>query len=259
MKRENYYRIFKVNRLIDESTIIDVMKNINIKNHGTAFEWYQVKTTDRKIAINTGFYTWFIGDPCSNGNAKISKGTLCQHILPIVTCPNCGKCLQDCYVMKAMLQYDTALIHHMLYTYLAQHDPEKYIDIIINQINRMNKKKFQIAQFRIHESGDFFNDAYFHAMERLVNTFPEIQFFTYTKTHYRIQAKNFNLVDSWIIWKGKKRINFDDEEIIKQISKDLNIPICPCGRKNFKDSKEKVCCNTCKLCLKLPYVLFVKH
>ena len=121
---------------------------------------------------------------------------------------------------------------------------------------------------RVHASGDFFSIDYINAWYVIASQFPNIKFWTYTKTRGVMGAQwdialdrleslpNFNIVDSMPC--GKR--NFGDMEYITELADEIETKtgekafICPCGRDD--SIKCGAGCNACATC---KYVLFKQH
>lgn len=118
----------------------------------------------------------------STGNMKM-KDVLIFSIPAVITCPyHTEQCKQRCYAKKAERLYPQTLParHRNLE---ATHETTFAADMIA-EIYKMNSKRKKYKMFRIHESGDFYNEKYFQAWLKVIVEFPEIQFLAFTKSTF---------------------------------------------------------------------------
>lgn len=96
------------------------------------------------------------------------------------TCPNAGLCASGCYARSGAYLFSNvakkfeerlAITLQDNFSELMQLD----IDIVIK------KAKGQKIFIRIHDSGDFYNEAYYSKWRAIMNNNPEITFYAYTK------------------------------------------------------------------------------
>lgn len=142
----------------------------------------------------------------SFGNKKLPKTTLIFNLPAVNTCP--GKtefCKKNCYALKAERIYPQVLParKHNLKLTLT----ENFIPSMIETIQKdhffksgKNKGKAKIETVRIHESGDFYSQAYLNAWYVIALEFPSIKFYAYTKSfHLNFAGKpsNFVLIGSF--------------------------------------------------------------
>jgi len=68
---------------------------------------------------------------------------------------------------------------------------------LTNTVNKFLEKKPQLPYFRLHYSGDFFSEDYAKAWKQVVETFPQVKFWVYTRTFsvvkYFADLENFTL------------------------------------------------------------------
>ena len=112
-------------------------------------------------------------------------GTILENgsLKDFTTCPGAGVCARFCYAQKGF--YSMKLVklsqnRKLQFILDSMHDPKKleifsamvYSDILRNGYNTI----------RIHDSGDYFSVPYFNFLSKyLINKFPNIQFYSYTK------------------------------------------------------------------------------
>ena len=174
------------------------------------------------------------------GNLKLYKNILCFNLPPIRTCPHHSKCAKECYAKRATVQYsgkNSVAYRNEVNYRLAREMQEELKDQLQSKIDQLKgKKNFAV---RIHESGDFFSQAYIDLWNDVVKSNPDVLFYAYTKTESMFDFsklksnKNFNLVSSYVTVDGKQTINFAPQDEINFIKAKLseegiNIPICPC-------------------------------
>ena len=92
-----------------------------------------------------------------------------------------------CYAARAEAQYPATRAQHWSnYNLLrAQKTTDKYVSLILKSIVHAftdSKKGFKLKLFRIHESGDFFNQPYFDAWVEVAKALPNTTFYAYTKS-----------------------------------------------------------------------------
>jgi hypothetical protein len=131
----------------------------------------------------------------SNGNKKMSLPTFS---LPArQTCPGCTtQCAAKCYARKAEIAYPGVLPSRKR-NWLATKQ-SAFVTGMIAIVKRKGKK-----WFRIHESGDFYSQAYLEKWVEIVAACPEVKFLAFTKSfHLDFSAaqklKNLSLV--WSVW-----------------------------------------------------------
>src|SRR5574343_650785 len=112
----------------------------------------------------------------SRGNRKLKQGYLIWNLPAVKTCPgSTAICRKLCYARKAERVYPDVLPCRMS----NYHDSKKesFTDDMIMLIEKTLKtyKKFN-GYFRVHESGDFYNQKYLDSWFKIVAQFPEIKF-----------------------------------------------------------------------------------
>lgn len=120
----------------------------------------------------------------STGNRKMNKGFLIWNIPAVKTCPGCTKiCATKCYARKAEIAYPDALPSRE--RNLEDAKMESFADDMIYTIGRkVRRSKTFKGFFRVHESGDFFNQEYLDAWKRIASAFPSIKFLAFTKSFH---------------------------------------------------------------------------
>ena len=180
----------------------------------------------------------------STSNKKISK-TIIFNIPAIHTCPFAtGECKKSCYAMKAQRMYPNVRISRDRNFQFSLQD--NFVSDMIEKIKSYNGK---YKYFRIHESGDFYNQKYVDKWMEIAASFPDIKFLAYTKSYpYDYSNKPKNLTIRYSIWEDTKKIN---DTLPKAYMSDV------------KEAKGKTCketCGDCRYCWDSPDdVIFIKH
>jgi hypothetical protein len=138
----------------------------------------------------------------STGNIKI-QNTFIWSIAPIDTCPGATDlCKKYCYAMKAYRQYPSTKTAWDINTALARTGEFKQqVTDYLNKELASKRKTAQFKHFRIHESGDFFNQEYLNQWMQVAEQFPEIEFLAYTKSSWLdFSARPANMVIYFSQW-----------------------------------------------------------
>jgi hypothetical protein len=182
------------------------------------------------------------------GNAKISKDCLIS-CLPTEICFGCNKQCAGCYAKKAEIRFPNALQSRR--RKLAQTKSDNFVADAVAEIRKSNKK-----YVRIHESGDFYDQAYIEKYVDIVKALPDVKFYAYTKKDKKLnfsallKLDNFNLIVS----NTPMGLNYGDMDYCKKLVKDHGYKLCPCGI-----DKTVVCMGDCKYCADHDKVCFLKH
>lgn len=132
----------------------------------------------------------------SFGNKKLPKSTMIFNIPARVTCP--GKtafCNTSCYALKAERMYKAVLPARRHNFEASRIDS---FDLNMHELIQKHQKK--IKQVRIHESGDFYNQAYLLKWYMIALNNPGLTFYAYTKSfhlNFAGKPKNFVLIASF--------------------------------------------------------------
>ena len=211
------------------------------------------KTRTRCHAINYDGTEIYVSDLLSYGNDKLSSNIAIFDLPAIETCLNCGDCKHDCYAMKAQRQYPDTYTKRALNYYIAEKRPYTFEALVVCQLAYKPR-----PYVRIHSSGDFFSQEYIDAWARIVATFPEIQFYSYTKVDHLFDfsnltsLSNFNLVRS-VLPCGSQ--NFGPKKDIIHLAKKHKAAVCPYGLINQKVK----CGDKCRACMTREHVVFLQH
>jgi len=125
------------------------------------------------------------------GNKKLPKTTGIFNIPSRITCPGrTAFCENKCYALKAERLYPQVLPFRKR-NFEASRRPD-FPDLMIKAIGSRPGK---INMIRIHESGDFYSQAYLDKWIRIAGAFPDLIFYAYTKSFYlNFTGKPSNLI-----------------------------------------------------------------
>ena len=160
-------------------------------------------------------------------NSKLKKTKFFQWTLPALTasvldkgelkvmktCPMAGACANACYACQGGYVFKSSMVAHTRNLQYYLDDSDSLALDIIDQI----KRKKSIRAFRIHDSGDFFNREYAMWWLNIINQFPSITFYAYTKNVSMFKAMklegiipaNFTIIYSY----GGKQDNLINPKI----------------------------------------------
>lgn len=131
----------------------------------------------------------------SPGNMKMSCPTFS---LPArQTCPGCtAMCAAKCYARKAEQAYPTVLPCRK--DNFQQTKAGRFVSLMIPIVE---KKAAGVGLFRIHESGDFYSQAYLGKWFEICRALPHIRFLAFTKSfHLDFADKPDNLQIVASVW-----------------------------------------------------------
>jgi len=102
-------------------------------------------------------------------------------------------CASVCYATQGAYVYPNVQASRAYNFDIAQHNPG-FQDMLIHDL-----KLIKQSSIRMHDSGDFFNQAYLNAWIAAMKQFPDKQFYAYTKSlhlDYSAKPDNFQIVQS---------------------------------------------------------------
>ena len=113
----------------------------------------------------------------SKGNHKLPNDIAIWNLPRRKTCPGATElCKRYCYAGKAERQYEAVIpFRERNYKKSLQAD---FPELIISALKRMRV----VRAVRIHESGDFYNQAYLDKWTKIAKALPNITFTAYTKS-----------------------------------------------------------------------------
>ena len=183
------------------------------------------------------------------GNKKIGKNVY-QWSMNTSTCA--CKC-EDCYGTKGCYCFPSVQKCLAMNTDIARHYLDFFKRAIIAQLSTLKDG----TEIRIHVVGDFFSLEYVMTWHEIIEMFPNLVFWTYTKTKHENafnDLDNANIVKSLV--DGK--LNFGKCSHVMELYEDLkakgkSVHICKCG----VDDEQH--CEGCHMCSLSEYVLFLEH
>lgn len=131
----------------------------------------------------------------TNSNKDLARDGIFTFTLPalsgmvggrrVVTCPEAGKCAAICYARHGSYTWPVVRAAH-----------ERNLAYIVEDIEGweaamtadLTSKRYVGKNVRIHDSGDFFSDAYLMAWLRIIRATPKTFFYAYTKEVARVRA-----------------------------------------------------------------------
>ena len=123
-----------------------------------------------------------IGLPALKGLGYDEKN---QKFVIINTCPGAGKCKVYCFAMKGgYVQYVPVNTTQTRQLNFLLNDPNGYKNMLSNEIRvavEKNSIKNVKTVIRWHDAGDFFSPDYLNLAYSVANTFPDVDFYAYTK------------------------------------------------------------------------------
>jgi hypothetical protein len=94
------------------------------------------------------------------------------------TCPSAGICAQVCYARHGTYTWRQVKAKHQANLTFVLDDLPGWERAMVAELGA---RRFHGAWIRIHDSGDFFSDAYTLAWLRIIRARPEVNFYAYTK------------------------------------------------------------------------------
>ena len=211
-----------------------------------------MKNTKTKIELNKNIYI-------SEGNRKLGRNEneyfLIWNLPAVTTCPyRTSQCEKLCYAKKAERIYPQVLPCRERNFIESQKTSFSYdmIQSIKAMINKPKNKGKQ-AYFRIHESGDFYNQEYVNKWIYIASQIPEVQFMAYTKSvkyfEHIMDTIPKNMVIRFSLWE-------DTDPKSKKLADKLQLPIYTAFEKHELDNivlttaylKCECDCTVCKKC-----------
>lgn len=152
----------------------------------------------------------------SLGNAKL-QDTFLWSIPPVSTCPGAtDQCKKDCYALKAYRRFPTAKKSYDHNYELTKQD--NFADLIVHYLFTEKQSKRKTARyeyFRVHESGDFYNQNYLNKFIEIAKRAPHIKFLAYTKSGWLDFSK---LPTNFVV-----RLSLWDDSNTKKIAQALDV------------------------------------
>lgn len=184
-----------------------------------------------------------------NGNEKVGKKVKTWSMNTSTCCCHCA----DCYGEKGCYNFPSVKASLEFRTTLAR----VYMGFLERALTAQCETFKDGTEIRIHVVGDFFCLEYVQMWKRIVKKFPELIFWTYTKTEYDDafdKYDNANIVKSIV----NGELNFGECSHVMRLYEELktqgkSVHICRCG----VDDEQH--CEGCHKCSISEFVLFLKH
>jgi len=133
----------------------------------------------------------------SRGNKKLPKTTAIFNLPSVETCPGSTEsCRKLCYAKQAEAMYPTVLPARN--RNLLASKEAYFVYKIAEELTPLVKRQ-KIDTVRIHESGDFYSQAYVNKWLTIARIFPTIQFYAHTRSYmfdYSKAPKNIRFIAS---------------------------------------------------------------
>lgn len=199
------------------------------------------------------------GDLLTDSNVKVKAYLF--SLPPIKSCLNCDSCKTDCYATKAYNQYPSAKALWDFNFHLVQNDLPELSRRLRLQLDRIAKGKNTKKVVRIHQSGDFYTQAYLDMWSDIARSYPMIKFYGYTKVDKILDFSAFESLPNVAIVRslidGKYR-NYGTVNYVERMKHKVFAIVCPA---THGENKAEIKCGVqCSACInKGTKVLFVQH
>jgi len=224
-----------------------------------------IPSYDRSLPLTIGDnVVWVNKNRLTTGNEKLVNiwifDTPAGSIEVAGSCLNSSTCEHDCYAKQQQLQYRWVRLFRLINLYMLMHDRELLLHRIEKQMKLALKK---IDTFRIHSSGDFYEQSEITFWDEFIQNHPELKFYAYTKVDKildfdRIESNdNFNLIPSMIEHNGVRHRNFGRMDYVLRIAEKTNGFLCPA---TMPETKGTIKCNKgCTYCVTEKKPIFLIH
>lgn len=115
------------------------------------------------------------------------------------TCPNAGACAVGCYARQGAYVWPAVKAAYEA-RYQATKNAAQFYLLMVDEIKRVSKTADRDGKqlvIRVHDAGDFYSKDYFNAWIGIVQSFPKVTFYAYTKQvemlRDEVLPKNFKL------------------------------------------------------------------
>lgn len=117
----------------------------------------------------------------------------------LMTCPNASKCAVGCYAKSGA--YAWPAVKNAYESRLKAALSPEFNQLMTAELQKLIKRKnIKKLVVRIHDSGDFFSAEYLAAWLNIIQAFPSVEFYAYTKMislfKNRLLPKNFRVIFS---------------------------------------------------------------
>lgn len=162
----------------------------------------------------------------------------------------CGRLCNGCYAHREQQRYPTVLPARTM-----RYEASLQLDFVSRIKSEINSLKSKPKYFRIHASGDFYDQAYINKWVSIIQSFPAIVFYAYTKRKKTFDFSQLESLPNCIIIDSFHfgRLNYGELEKAPS-----NAFICP-----HQKGSSVVCGQSCTYCMtktaQANSVYFVKH
>ena len=199
------------------------------------------------------------GDLMTDSNVKVKAYLF--SLPPIKSCLNCASCKTDCYATKAYNQYPSAKALWDFNFDLVQNDLPQLYSRLTKQLDKIVASKTSKKVVRIHQSGDFYTQAYLDMWASIASKYPSIKFYGYTKVDKILDFAAFEALPNVAVVRslidGKYR-NYGTIDYVQRMKHKVFAIVCPA---TYGENKADIKCGVqCGACInKGTKVLFVQH
>jgi len=187
-----------------------------------------------------------VGLPALKGLAVDEKK---DKFVIVNTCPGAGQCKTFCYAMKGgYVQWKAVSMNQSRMLNYLLNDPKGFADQMKAELTKAQKSAAKAGDqviVRWHDAGDFFSPQYLALGYDIARSFPDIEFYAYTKLAGVAQGEapdNFRMNFSQGAKRGEeKQIDFKKVKHSKVVPKDMFYDlIAKDGNKLVKDDKGRM-------------------
>lgn len=105
------------------------------------------------------------------------------------TCPGADACKAGCYALSGSYLW-TPVVAARRRNFEATKDSGQFVSKMAGEIAALDSKcRDKVLAIRIHDSGDFYSRAYLESWLRIINQFPHVIFYAYTKSVHLFDAE----------------------------------------------------------------------
>lgn len=116
------------------------------------------------------------------------------------TCVNAKDCVSGCYARSGTYRFGNVVNAYEQRLKLTQE--QDFIDIMVAEIklkSLKSKAKGNKCIIRIHDSGDFYNEAYLQKWIIIMNHCPDVKFYAYTKMVQMFQNYHLDMPNNFTV------------------------------------------------------------
>jgi len=125
----------------------------------------------------------------TNGNRELAKDGIFTWSLPalnarvdghnVVVCPNAGVCANLCYARSGTYNFSNVKAAHVRNLKMTLDDLLAWESTMTTELTA---RRYRGGKYvRIHDSGDFYSEAYYLAWVSIATSTPDVTFYAYTK------------------------------------------------------------------------------